>query len=252
MSNTTAEKEKPNLQASNLGQTPPQGQTSQSSTAAQPQKPAAPLQKPAAQDLVKPANQSPQEEATGHQQTSADVSQKAPVASQNAQAASPNQSNGMQPVQSPVHADQPVKEAAALQPNKPSIVGQPQTPAPVQSHAPTAQPQLPAKPVSGNSLPPAQQKPTLAAMQSQMKDEHGHQPIAPSQNQNPTHRPPSRRPTTPKVSRFAGQLATATRPENIHHLFQPTGPLRRPTSEIKNQQSVMQLFPAKGKYRDEE
>ena len=250
ISNKTVEHQP--LQTANTGPAPskplasnPQQQTTQGSAETLPPK-------AATQELVKSANQ-PSQNLAGHQQPLVDASQKAPAVSQNAQVVS-NHQNEAKLAQPTVHPGQTLKEAAALQPNNQPPKGQQHASAPSQMQGATtqgspAQPQVAvqAKPSLHPSIAPPQQKPTTPVLQPQTKQQLKKIPT----HQQPTHRPTV--PTTLKMNRIGGQLATATRPENIHHVFQPTGPLRRPTppSTFKNQ-PIMQHFPTKGKYKDEE
>ena len=189
----------------------------------------------------------------------ADASQKAPVQSQSVQTANLNhQTTDEKPVPPAVSIGQPVKDTASLTPSKQVSATQQQAVSPVQSQGPPAQLQAAAaqsKPVVAASIAPTHRKPTPAVIHAQAKQQQ--QPTA-SVNKEPTRPRPTHRPTaatTVKVNnKFGAQLATATRPENIHHVFQPTASLHRPTppAGAKAQQSVMQHFPTRGKYRDEE
>ena len=189
----------------------------------------------------------------------ADASPKAPVQSQSAQASNLNhQIADEKQVPPAVSIGQTAKDTASLAPSKQVPAAQQQIVSPVQSQGPPAKLQAAAsqsKPVVAASIAPTHRKPTPAVIHAQAKQQQ--QPTA-SVNKEPTRPRPTHRPTAATTlkanNKFGAQLATATRPENIHHVFQPTASLHRPTppSGAKGQQSVMQHFPTRGKYRDEE
>ena len=219
----------------------------------------------ATQEPAKPVVQPPQSIVEHQQETKplanpkppsspkplADASQKAPAQSQIVQAANLNHQTAVEkPAPPAVSIVQPAKDTASLQPSKQVPAAQQQAAAPVQPQE-AAQ----SKPVVAPSIAPTHRKPTPAVIHAQTKQQQ--QPTA-SVNKEPTRPRPTHRPTAATTlkanNKFGAQLATVTRPENIHHVFQPTALLRRPTppSSAKGQQSVMQHFPTRGKYRDEE
>ena len=238
----TSEKETPlssNKTATETSHAPPkpaepnaqQQQTLQGSASTQ-------AQKPAAQETVKPSSQHLQQDLTNHDPV--DTSQKA----------TSTEAKTDQPA---IHAVQLGKEAAALQVSKQPAEGKPKVSAPAQHPVSSAQPlpAAPARPAQSATAPP-QPRPTTAAMHAPSRQHPQQNTVV--QNKQPTHAPPSRMPTTVKVNKMNPQLATLTRSENIHHLFQPTMALQKPTKPalVRNQQAAVQHFPTRGKYRDEE
>ena len=240
----------PASQTSNSGPAPEKPsnvQSQQSPASAQPQK-------EAAQEPVKPATQPPQN-TVGHQQDVkplTGVSQKAPVQPPVTQVANLNhQTADGKPIPPTVNNGQPAKVVAPQQQqqaNKPAPVVQHLASPPVQLQGPAAQPQIAAqpKPAISNLVPPTQRKPTIPVVHAPTKQQ-------PQQATVPTHKPTAA--VTSKTNRFGAQLATMTRPENIHHVLQATGPLHKPTltpAAKFHQTAVVQHFPTRGKYRDEE
>ena len=228
--------------------------------------------KPAPQPLAKPTQAQNQNVIAEQQEkTPAENPHNPPAQSQNAAP------QGHPPAAQPQPEHSTVKPQAAVQPAaKPQAAGLPavkpqtpvqqQKPLPSDKTAPAQQPtvshvELPAKAAEPASVAVTKPKPSLPAIDKQQQQHPAPQPqqqkVLPQQTKPSVQSPTAKKPTqvpTHKTNKIAAQLATATRPENIHHVFRPTGPTFKPTHTpmLKNQQAVFQHFPTKGRYRDEE
>ena len=151
-----------------------------------------------------------------------------------------------------IHANQPVNEPTRLQPQLDSKAQSAQEGG--QKNVAMKAPAQPT-PLKPTILAPVQTRPHTQpqAKEPKVVNQQFSAPIT----RPATHRLPTRRPTlavTQKSNKFKNQLLTATRPENMHHVFVPTGTAYKPTPPAisKNKPPNMQLFPTKTKYRDEE
>ena len=261
--NKTVSTEHPSTQASNLGPAPAKLPPSNAQLQAPHGPGAAQPQNGIVQEVVKPVTGQPSQNSMGHQVDTkpvADVSQKAPVLSQSSQAIFPAHQTTADGKPGPLAATngQPLKEVTSQQPIKQAPhPEQQQISAPAQAQSPPAQPQVAvqSKPAVSNSFAPTQHKPTTPAVHTQMKQQQQQMTLA--INKQRTHPQPTHRPTaaaTSKGNRFVAQLATVTRPENIHRINPANAAPSRPTPPalVTHQQAVMQHFHTKGKYRDEE